>query len=208
MKKIWMFLLAAGVVLTLQADEIELKSDAWTLRKGWTAIEDGVQVNGNRYDQFLTLKTPTTYSSGTFTAEVKILEKNAPEGAWKICGLLLMRDKKNFIQLALVEPPNESGRKGFIEFGQMKDGKWGSDAGIVKGKVRDSFQWQTGVEYKLRIKLAPESVTGEVLDDQGKVLTTLSMNFTSDDAIKSGAPAFRCAWVKADLTDAEMENAQ
>lgn len=208
MKKIWMSLLAAGVVLSLQANELELKSDAWPLRKGWTAIEDGIQVNGNRYDQILTLKNPVEYRSATVTAEVKIMEKNAPADAWKICGLLLMRDKKNFIQLALVEPPDQTGRKGFIEFGQMKEGKWGSEAGIIKGKVREAFQWQYGVEYKLRMKLTPESVIGEVLDDQGKVLTTLSMSFTSDEAVKSGSVAFRCAWVKADLTDVEVENAQ
>ena len=58
------------------------------------------------------------------TVEGVVIPRRATGTEWKIAGLGLRVDARNFWHLALVEGPDKDGKRHFVELTEMRDGQW------------------------------------------------------------------------------------
>jgi agarase len=110
---------------------------------------------------------------------------------WKIAGVAVYRDARNFWHFALIESPDDAGKKHFVELVQMRDGRWLSQDNLrlALGEGQD-FDWQYNRPYRLRIAMTPEGIEGALTELDGTVRSRGRYEF-SDVAVTTGRPALR-----------------
>ncbi len=102
--------------------------------------------------------------AGAFSALFTL--HRATTSQWKTAGLTLWRDERNHWRLNLVEAPDETDRRHFVELQQMYGGQWLSREGVAPDEsfayTREGWQWAYGTPYRLRMEWDEQKITGEV----------------------------------------------
>lgn len=106
--------------------------------------------------------------AGAFTA-VFVLHRAFASG-WKTAGLTLWNDGRNHWRLNLVEAPDASDKRRFVELEQMREGQWISHEGIQPDErlafTREGWQWTYETPYRLRIEWDSQHIVGEVWEGE------------------------------------------
>jgi len=109
------------------------------------------------------------------TVEATIAVEKPVSKDWKVAGLAVVRDERNFWHLAFVEAPEGQGRRRYVELCEMLDGTWlaqnepGSRLEALPAKGPE-FRWEYGKRYRLRLELSPEAIAGTVMTPEGEIL--------------------------------------
>lgn len=140
--------------------------------------------------------------SGAFSA-VFILHR-AIATQWKTAGLTLWRDERNHWRLNLVEAPDDTDKRHFVELEQMRDWLWLSREGIQPDEsvayTREGWQWAYGTPYRLRIEWNSQRIVGEVWEDE-----TLCWRAGWRFAGYQGTPGIIVNGFEAAIRDARIE---
>ena len=207
-KFLGMVMTGVGLVAGACADEIKLSDtfiDAsnWNLNQDWRLTDDGQMAGTKGGGSFLFLKEQKMSGDLSFEADVTPIEAKNP--SWKVCGLTIFKDSKNFWALCFVEMPDKDGKKHFVELKEMKDGVWGAETKTAKNILfkNGGLNWSYNTAYRLKLALNGEGVTGTVSDKDGKLLTEIKFQFTGD-AVKTGAPALRISGMTTNFDNVEI----
>lgn len=145
-------------------------------------------------------------SSLTVEATVTVLKAIGVE--WKIAGIGVFLDQKNYWHLALVESPEKDGRRHFAELHQMLDGVWLSDVQdptrLTTEEDTGGFDWQFGQPYRLKLTLTKERVIGEIFDQTG-ALRYRCVRRLDNRAVTFGQPMLDCGGFLAVFDDVSVE---
>jgi len=89
---------------------------------------------------------------------------------WKTAGLTLWRDERHHWRLNLVEAPDSTDKRHFVELQQMHAGQWLSREGIQPDESvaysRAGWQWEYGTPYRLRLEWDDQHIVGEVWEGE------------------------------------------
>jgi len=111
----------------------------------WEATNIGFEVrNGTMHTEvtgrgYAILKVALMGRS--VTVEATLMVHRAISTEWKIAGIGIFVDERNYWHIALVESPDAQGKKHFAELHQMLDGVWLSD---VQDPTRLTTEEETG----------------------------------------------------------------
>lgn len=118
---------------------------------------------------------------------------------WKVAGVSLYQDIRNYWHLALVEAPESMGSGRFVELKLMRDGQWGAESafeGLVPAKSEGAdLRWENGRRYRLRIESDGRSVAGRVWDGQGRLAAEIEQGLPAEEARPSFPGADNCGFV-------------
>lgn len=136
-------------------------------------VERGVCASSDAERAFAILAALPHARKLGIEATVKVAKPVAKE--WKVAGLAVVRDERNFWHLAFVEAPESQGRRRYVELCEMLHGTWlaqdepGSLLEALPAKGPD-FRWEYGRSYRLRLELSPGAIVGTVMATDGEVL--------------------------------------
>ncbi|HEY3320999.1 MAG TPA: beta-galactosidase [Planctomycetota bacterium] len=140
-------------------------------------------------------------------ADVKLTRATGKH--WKVAGLCVSKDDKNFWHLALCETPDDSGKKHSVELCEMLGGTWLAQyqAGTKldqKEAKGNGFAWEYNHAYRLSIELTPDSVTGQVQELDGTVRTKIIFVLPNDQnaatAVTCGRPGLTSGGFQSNFT--------
>ncbi|MDJ0304662.1 hypothetical protein, partial [Dehalobacter sp.] len=140
---------------------------------------------------FSRLNTPEVYEM-TFESEVNI--ENSKVDTYKVAGISVYDDSKNYWHLVLSEAPETKGKKHFVELAEMYNGKWNAQgAGDTKLSISssydDNFTWEYKHTYLLKISLTSNSITGSVYELDGTLKWKRKYNLSVTNSVYKGTPA-------------------
>jgi agarase len=142
------------------------------------------------------------------TVEATLTVYRAISTEWKIAGIGVFIDERNYWHIALVESPDKQGRMHFAELHQMLDGVWLSDVQeptrLTTEEDTGGFDWEYGRPYRLRIALGKGRVIGEVFDADGK-LRYRCIRRLDNRAVTFGRPFLTCGGFVATFDDVSAE---
>lgn len=142
------------------------------------------------------------------TVEATLIVHRAISTEWKIAGIGVFVDERNFWHIALVESPDTQGKNHFAELHQMLDGVWLSDVQeptrLTTEEDTGGFDWEYGRPYRLRIALGKGRVIGEVFDADGK-LRYRCIRQLDKRAVTFGRPFLTCGGFVATFDDVSAE---
>jgi len=127
----------------------------------------------------------------------------ATGSGWKIAGVCVRRDDSNYWHLALVESPDDQGRRHFVELTEMLDGTWLAQFQegtrlTPTGSAGQDFAWQYGRTYRVEIELSPGGITGTVSELDGTQRARLGYAFDAR-AVTSGRPGLTAGGFAAEF---------
>ena len=164
----------------------------WEVRQG--AYRADGAIGG-----FAVLAEDTVYSQLAVEAVVRVLETAGKE--WKIASVCVYRDGQNFWHFALVESPDDAGRRHYVELVQMRNGQWLSQHNLrLAADEGSDFHWEYDHPYRLRIAMTPEGIEGVLRELDGTVRSRRRYEFT-DVAVTTGRPALRTSGLIATFDD-------
>ncbi len=188
MKKMLLALAAVSAGMILTAEEV-----AWP--KGESTLSLG------KVRQIIA-KSPEVAPGKTFSMKVKVTSQT-PGKLWRTAGIRILRDAKNYCQIAFINSPKDVL---MIELKQCVNGKWGASDGIPKGDFRTFTKWEENKEYTLALTPGQDKIVAEVTDADGKEISRVIMPVTdAAKAIVSGKPACYVANTAAEFTGAEVK---
>jgi len=140
----------------------------------------------------------------TARCEVTLVPRAAGAKDWKLAGLSLAQDERNFWHIALVEKPDTQGKGHFVELCEMRSGQWLAQGNLKRlGGDGMALDWQYDVPYRLRLALSPRGIEGWVLAADGAELLHLGFEFSAE-AVKLGRPALRVSNLRASFADVAL----
>lgn len=124
--------------------------------------------------------------------EADLVVARAVTPGWKVAGVCVQQDSRNYWHLALVEAPDRDGCRHFVELSEMLDGVWNaqSEEGtrvVVSHSRSSAAPWRFGERYRLMLELAPGGVSGIVIGPDGVELSAIAYALTNR-AVLSGRP--------------------
>jgi len=158
--------------------------EAWECGFDWE-LRDSALCNEQGLQPFALLK------ASPFGRRVQIettLTVNRPVGqGWKVAGIVIYFDKKNFWRLALVDSWDSKQR--YAELWEMRGGVWQAnrDLQVLGAKEPPPFQWEYGQAYRLSLDLKAGEIRGTVRDADGKLLWQTGYRLT-EKAVGQGIP--------------------
>ncbi|MFQ5809388.1 MAG: hypothetical protein ACE5JM_07195, partial [Armatimonadota bacterium] len=154
----------------------------------WEMREGEYRVDGS-LGGFAVLAGDAVYPRLSVEAVLRVSE--AVGTTWKMAGVSVYRDARNFWHFALIESPDDAGKNHFVELVQMRAGRWLSQDNLrlAFGEGQD-FDWQYDRPYRLRIAMTPEGIEGALSELDGTVRSRRRYEF-SDVAVTTGRPALR-----------------
>lgn len=123
------------------------------------------------------------------SVEATLTLQRAASLGWKVAGVAIHSDARNYWHMALVEPPPDRAGQHYVELAEMRDGQWLAQTNL-QGNGSSGLGWQYDTPYRLRIAMTPEGIEGQVRDMAGKPLVSFAYKFTAP-AVTSGRPALR-----------------
>jgi agarase len=116
--------------------------------------------------------------------EAEFVVKGRTGKEWKVAGVSLYQDVRNYWHLALVEGPGEADGVRSLELKLMKDGHWGAEGtegSRFATRVRNhDAGWLFGQKYRLRIEKHGTSVRGRVWGERGNLISDIEYRRISD----------------------------
>jgi hypothetical protein len=184
----------------------ELQADQW-LRNPlqWSFEKNTVRTQG-RDAEMAVLQAAPVSTRVTVEADVEVTKVVGEQ--WKVAGVAIVRDPKNFWHFAMVQSPASEKQRHFCELGEMRDGHWPAQGNLrVVARETKPERWQLGQRYRLRIALDPAGIEGTLTDRQGRVVERIRYAFSAE-AVKSGRPALRSHGFEATFTQIAMSYAE
>jgi len=205
-KMLFAAMMAAGVFGNALAESIELNDtfdneSNWNTNKYWRITDDGQMRGEAASSTFLLLKKETVCNNISLEIDMTIIK--GQHGSWKTSGIAIYTDDKNYWAFSAVESPEKDGKKHFFELKEMLDGKWGAESNLTKNVSKGWFNWEYNTPYRLKLTLSGQSITGVVMDSQGKTVAEVSFNINSN-ALKCGRPALRVSGMSANFDNAKI----
>ena len=152
------------------------------------------------------------------TVEATVTVHKAISTGWKIAGVGVFLDERNYWHVALVESPDDQGKKHFAELHEMLDGVWLAETQdptrLTTETDTGGFDWQYERPYRLRLTLAKDQVIGEVFEvrdeprsGSGVALTPLyrCVRRLDNRAVTFGRPMLDCDGFVASFDDVTVE---
>lgn len=183
--------------------------DGWeTLGGTWHA--DAGKLTGSDTGNSSVFAYPALLPSrGTITVEAILsADQRLCSGGWNFGGITILQDTSNFWMLALTESP--TGDR-YVDFLESYRGTWQAQNAVETRldpvtKMEKALQWQPGLNYRLRLVLTRERVTGTVLDaTSGKVLCEGAYAFNGAPAIRSGFAGLILRGTRASFDDVTVQ---
>ncbi|GBC97911.1 hypothetical protein HRbin17_00406 [bacterium HR17] len=179
----------------------------WDVNHIGFEIQDGklvAEIAGGRGNAVLT-KAPI---GRVVTVEAIVTVHRAITSAWKIAGVGIYLDERNFWHVALVESPDTQGKKHFAELHEMLDGVWLAE-GLESTRLTTEadtggFDWQYERPYRLRLTLTKERIIGEVFASDGTLRYRRVYKF-DNKAVTFGRPMLSCYGFVASFDDVQVE---
>lgn len=146
------------------------------------------------------------------TLEATVMIRERRGDGWPLAGIVVQRDGRDYWHLALVESPEDKGRRHFVELCESLDGLWlaqsaaGTRLGSLASQGRD-LDWQYGRSYRLRIVLTPERIDGFVHELDGTLRTHLAFRL-DNRAVTAGQPALGCQFLLASFDNVAVQIGQ
>ena len=136
-------------------------------------------------------------------AQLKLRESVAK--GWKVAGLCIQKDPSNYWHLALVEGPDEQGKRRFVELSEMLGGTWlahtqAATKLAAKETKGTGFNWEYEHPYKLTLELNAGGITGQVLEADGTVRAKISYAFDKASAVTCGRPGVTAGGFRAEFS--------
>ena len=126
---------------------------------------------------------------------------------WKIAGVAVVLDERNYWHFAFVEAPDDETHKKrhFVELSEMLDGVWLSHSNAetkltVVEAMGDALDWQYGRPYRIRIELTETEISGSLSEMDGKVLARKRYKL-DNRAVTFGRPALACGGLTVAFDD-------
>ncbi len=123
---------------------------------------------------------------------------------WKVAGLLIQDDERNYWHLALVESPDAQGAKHFIELQECYDGQWlAASAEKTRLTVVENrgFEWEKNHPYRFRLDLAADTLSGTISELGGAVRGRIVFKLDNPLAVNTGTAGLDCGGFRAEFTD-------
>ncbi len=173
--------------------------DRWKCGFGWEWRDDALH-HALAGKQFAAVEDAPYGESVTIEATVTLAEATGSE--WKIAGIVLMWDKRNYWHLALVESPTDQGGKHFIELSEMFEGTWLSQSKLtaLSMPTLPEFDWKYGRPYRLTLTLGGGRITGTVSEMDGTTRWHAGFEFSAPGVAK-GRPALDNGGFRAAFRD-------
>jgi len=134
----------------------------------------------------------------TVEADVQVTE--VADQDWKVAGIVIRQDERNFWHFALIEAPSDKKRYHAVELAEMRDGRWLAHHNLRRTvDETNGGPWKIGERYRLRIAMDPQGVEGELFSANGRRLRRIRYAF-SDTAVTSGRPALRSNHCTSEFT--------
>lgn len=141
------------------------------------------------------------------TIETTLTVKEATNTGWKVTGLMIQDDDRNYWHLALVESPDEAGKKHFCELQESYDGQWLATSGEetrLTNLHNGTFEWEFDHPYRLRLELAAETIIGTVSELDGAERARIGFKF-DNKAVKEGRAALTTSSFRSEFDDFAVE---
>ena len=136
--------------------------------------------------------------------------RKAVGSQWKIAGVAIVLDERNYWHFAFVEGPDDERerKRHFVELSEMLDGVWLSHSNAetrltVAESTGDALDWQYGRPYRIRIELTEADISGTLSEMDGKVLARKRYKL-DNKAVTSGRPALTCGGLVTAFDDAAI----
>ncbi len=190
------------------ANSVELFRNWETLGGAWDVADGRLTTDGGTGRRFASFVSVPESETLVFTADLCVRKRSAPD-AWVTAGLCLLLDTANFWQLALVDGPDGTR---YAELVEMHASTWQAQREGVTALEQTAYEgaydsWEYGHDYRLRLTVDAESITGEVIEPAtGAVRTRIAYAWADVRAVRCGRPAMASSGlaVAVDRVDAHV----
>lgn len=133
--------------------------------------------------------------AGEQSLEVTMLPQKKVGADWSAGGLCLYQNLHDYWRLALADSPD--GKERYVELLAMEGGQGARESDLrVLLKPAGAFRWEWGKEYRLRLTVDADSITGEV--DAGEVCCwKVRYALSGTGLVRSGKPALGVQGMRA-----------
>jgi len=138
------------------------------------------------------------YAPGPYASEQVVEATVAISGKttdqWKIAGVCVVGDPRNYWHLALVEAPDADGGRHFVELVEAYEGAWlaegaeGTRLTLIE-RSGENLDWQYDHPYRLRLELGADRIAGTVSEPGGEVLARIAYLLDNPSSVRAGKPA-------------------
>jgi hypothetical protein len=208
MLKILAACILLGPIAGMRAAEVTVTDDFSGTAAQWDTDGLSWEIRDGRLNGELGLPAVAWLAGSPLYTTVQCETTLVPQGArssnWKLAGLGLWQDERNFWHLALVEKPDRDGQGHFVELCEMRDGNWLAQSNL-KRTTGDGMgvDWRYGQAYRLRLALTPRGIDGWVMAADGKELAHIAYEFSAE-AITQGRPGLKVSGLQASFDDFSM----
>jgi hypothetical protein len=178
-------------------------SPAWeTEGLGWSVMPGGKFVSETK-DRSWALCAKTGRAR-VQTIEATLTVTSSVGKDWKVAGLLIQDDDRNYWHLALVESPDSQGAKHFLELQECYDGQW---LASIAEKTRlttvenQGFEWKKNHPYRFRLDQATDTLSGTISELDGTIRGRIVLKLDNPLVVNTGTAGLDCGGFHAEVTD-------
>ncbi len=176
-------------------------SSEWDADFGFDVVRNAVVHTTQAKEFALPRNSPV---GRNVTAEASITIRRAIGKEWKVAGVVIYRDERNYWGLALCEAPARSGELRSVDFQEMREGTWCAqwEDKLPAFAVANlpPFQWEYNTQYRIRLEMDANSVTGTVEDYSGRPLWRRGFRLRSP-AVMEGRPGISSSQFASEFRD-------
>jgi len=160
----------------------EVIAGEWEIKNGKCTIDEPAQA------WIVSNKAPDLEQQ---VLEVKMtVKERLSEDGWAVAGMMLFIDSNNYFMLGFTEAPDK--KLHYIDFLENYDGRWqAQQEGETKLEISKEknmgFNWKYNTEYKLRLELDKNGITGTILNPEtDRVISQRRYEFRDAVAVRNG----------------------
>jgi len=186
---------SAGVAAQTFHDDFASYPDSATGEPSWVTDSVAWEMRAGAFHCIGPGRSFAIYSGAPFAneqvVEATVVISGKTVDQWKIAGVMVSRDNRNFWHLALVESPDADGARHFAELVEAYDGGWLSESAPetkltpIERRGTD-FDWRYDHPYRLRLRLTPELIEGTVNELGGEVVSRIAYRLDNTRSVRAG----------------------
>ena len=185
--------------------EGSLGEPRWSARSvDWT-MERGGYLCGGLIDSFSIADGYADCREIDIVAVITALNPTQRD-TWRVAGVAIYNNSKNFWHFALVESPSDKNNRHFLELSEKREDIWLAQENLtVTASEHMDFDWQYNQTYRLRVSMTTEGIEGSLSDMDGNILARKAYAFDKA-AVTSGRPALHGSAVKICFDQVEAKS--
>lgn len=208
------FILGFLALATLGQDSLTITDDFSRYAEGaepgdpWIADGFGWRVHSGvlravcPVDSMLRLRRPRWFR--TLRIEARLTVLRGLRTRWKVVGLAAVHDDEHFWHAALVEAPDNAGKRHYLELAMRLPGVWPASDGVsVVKEMNLGVDWQYNHPYRLLLELGNARARAVLMELDGTVLAEKVVAL-SPPAVMDGSPALRCNGFEAHFDEVRI----